>query len=134
MFLVGCGFRVLSRGGGDFAGCGSHGFLVDSDLLLRWFGCGGCTCESALFGCVGWRDALHAHYSEEYQAEYLETVCREVMTNPGILGVSLWQFCDCRTYAGAMALGRPRTFNNKGTFDEYRRPKQAAQVVKAAFG
>jgi beta-glucuronidase len=81
----------------------------------------------------GWRDALHAHYSEEYQAEYLETVCREVMANDGIAGVALWQFCDCRTYSGALALGRPRTFNNKGTFDEYRRPKQAAQVVRSIF-
>ncbi len=81
----------------------------------------------------GWRDQLHAHYSEEYQTDYLETVCREVMANEGITGVSLWQFCDCRTYAGALALGRPRTFNNKGTFDEYRRPKQAAQMVKSIF-
>jgi len=81
----------------------------------------------------GWRDQLHAHYSEEYQAEYLETVCREVVANDRITGVSLWQFCDCRTYANAHALGRPRTFNNKGTFDEYRRPKQAAQVVKQIF-
>ncbi len=82
----------------------------------------------------GWRDPLRAHYTEEYQAEYLDVVCREVMANDAIAGVSLWQFCDCRTYAGALALGRPRTFNNKGTFDEYRRPKQAAQVVKRIFG
>jgi beta-glucuronidase len=81
----------------------------------------------------GWRDQLHAHYSEEYQADYLETVCREVMANKGIAGVSLWQFCDCRTFSGALALGQPRTFNNKGSFDEYRRPKQAAQVVRTIF-
>ena len=81
----------------------------------------------------GWRDPLHAHYSEEYQAEYLGIVCRKVMEDPEIAGVSLWQFCDCRTFAGAKALGRPRTFNNKGTFDEYRRPKQAAQVVRRWF-
>ena len=81
----------------------------------------------------GWRDPLQAHYSEEYQTDYLETVCREVMTNPAILGVALWQFCDCRTYAGARALGRPRTFNNKGSFDEYRRPKAAVRVVGRIF-
>jgi len=28
---------------------------------------------------------------------------------------------------------RPRTYNNKGTFDEYRRPKLAAAAVRAAF-
>ncbi len=81
----------------------------------------------------GWRDQLHAHYSEEYQAEYLQTVCQEVMANDGIAGVAIWQFSDCRTYSSALALGRPRTFNNKGSLDEYRRPKQAVQVVKAIF-
>jgi beta-glucuronidase len=55
------------------------------------------------------------------------------MEDPEIAGVSLWQFCDCRTFASSRALGRPRTFNNKGTFDEYRRPKQAAQVVRRWF-
>lgn len=82
----------------------------------------------------GWRDPLKAHWSEEYQADYLGTVCREVRANPGILGVALWQFCDGRTYANARALGRPRAFNNKGTLDEYRRPKGAYAVVKAHFG
>lgn len=81
----------------------------------------------------GWRDALHGHYSEEYQAEYLALVCREVVDNPAIAGVALWQFCDGRTYPTAYALGRPRTFNNKGTFDEYRRPKQAAAEVRRIF-
>jgi beta-glucuronidase len=81
----------------------------------------------------GWRDAMHGHYTEEYQAEYLGIVCRKVMEDADIAGVSLWQFCDCRTFATARALGRPRTFNNKGTFDEYRRPKQAAQVVRSCF-
>ena len=55
------------------------------------------------------------------------------MANDGIAGVAIWQFSDCRTYSSALALGRPRTFNNKGSLDEYRRPKQAVQVVKAIF-
>ena len=81
----------------------------------------------------GWRDPLKAHWSEEYQADYLGPVCREVRANPGILGVALWQFCDGRTYANARALGRPRAFNNKGTLDEYRRPK-GAYAVAVHFG
>lgn len=81
----------------------------------------------------GWRDRLRAHYSEEYQADLLQAACREILENPGIDGVAFWQFCDGRTYATNMALGRPRTFNNKGILDEYRRPKQAYDVVKALF-
>lgn len=81
----------------------------------------------------GWRDPLHAHWSEEYQQEYLRVVCEEVVANPAIAGVALWQFCDCRTYASARALMRPRAFNNKGTLDEYRRPKLAYGTVRRIF-
>jgi len=81
----------------------------------------------------GWRDPLMAHWSEEYQRDHLRLVCDEVVANSRIAGIALWQFCDSRTYATARALGRPRAFNNKGTFDEYRRPKLAAEAVKEAF-
>jgi beta-glucuronidase len=81
----------------------------------------------------GWRDPLHAHWSEEYQDEYLREVCEEVVSNDAIAGVALWQFCDCRTYASCRALTRPRAFNNKGTLDEYRRPKLAYRTVRAIF-
>jgi beta-glucuronidase len=81
----------------------------------------------------GWRDPLHAHWSEEYQQEYLREVCEEVVKNPAIAGVALWQFCDGRTYASARALMRPRAFNNKGTLDEYRRPKLAYGTVRRIF-
>ncbi|MCF7838640.1 MAG: beta-galactosidase [Candidatus Marinimicrobia bacterium] len=81
----------------------------------------------------GWRDPVAAHWSEDYQRDYLATVCHEVVDNPAIAGVALWQFCDGRTYRGARALRRPRAFNNKGTLDEYRRPKLAYDTVKAIF-
>lgn len=81
----------------------------------------------------GWHDPLHTHWSEEYQAAYLEIACHEILSNPRISGVSLWQFCDSRTVVGARALSRPRAFNNKGIVDEYRRPKLAYTVVKHAF-
>jgi len=81
----------------------------------------------------GWRDPLHAHWSEEYQEEYLRTICQEAKRNPAIAGLALWQFCDCRTYASARALMRPRAFNNKGTLDEYRRPKLAYRAVRDIF-
>ena len=81
----------------------------------------------------GWRDPLRAHWSEAYQADLLETVCKKFEADPRITGLCIWQFCDARTYADSRSIGRPRGFNNKGLFDEYRRPKQAADVVTRHF-
>jgi beta-glucuronidase len=81
----------------------------------------------------GWHDPLNGYWTEEYQDELLNIVCREVVSNERINGVALWQFHDSRTYQGARALGRPRAFNNKGTFDEYRRPKRAFATVRKIF-
>jgi beta-glucuronidase len=99
--------------------------LDDRPFLISEIGAG------ALYG---WRDPLKAHWSEEYQADLLGVVCRRVMEDPRILGVSLWQFCDARTYSDSQALRRPRAFNNKGLFDEYRRAKAAVQTVSEIFG
>lgn len=81
----------------------------------------------------GWHDPLEAHWSEEYQARCLTEVCEMVCSDARIAGVALWQFCDCRTYGSARALMRPRAFNNKGTLDEYRRPKLAFERVRSIF-
>jgi beta-glucuronidase len=98
--------------------------LGDKPFLVTEIGAG---------AIYGWRDPLRAHWSEEYQEEYLRVVCEEVVANDAIAGVALWQFCDCRTYASARALMRPRAFNNKGTLDEYRRPKLAYRMVRSIF-
>jgi len=82
----------------------------------------------------GWRDPHHGLWTEEYQAALLRLACQEAVDNPQVAGIALWQFCDGRTYQGSGALGRPRAFNNKGTLDEYRRPKAAYETVKAIFG
>jgi beta-glucuronidase len=81
----------------------------------------------------GWRDRFRAHWSEEFQAEMLDTICRFVMARPRISGIALWHFADARTYTSAHALKRPRTINDKGTLDEYRRPKLAYDFVRRAF-
>lgn len=72
-------------------------------------------------------------FSEAYQARYLDTAINAVFNNPRCSGIVLWHFSDVRTYSGSRAMNRPRTFNHKGTFDEYRRPKEAYSVVKNAF-
>ncbi|MDA3875256.1 MAG: beta-galactosidase, partial [Kiritimatiellae bacterium] len=77
----------------------------------------------------GWHDPLRVHWSEEYQSDLLDTILRELDAHPRYCGVALWQFCDGRTYANPRSLSRPRAFNNKGVFDEYRRPKMAVQTV-----
>ena len=82
---------------------------------------------------LGFRDPLKTYWSEEYQADYLDTVCDYFKRHDRINGLALWQFSDGRTYAASNVLGRPRAFNNKGTLDEYRRPKLAYDVVKKQF-
>jgi len=81
----------------------------------------------------GWRDPHNDFFTEEYQAELLRRACSEMLDNPRSSGLALWQFCDVRTWSGCSSLGRPRTFNNKGSFDEYRRPKAAAKVVREIY-
>lgn len=107
---------------------------IRSSLKARGFGDKPLIISEIGAGAIyGWRDALRAHWSEEYQRDYLDTVCAEVCRNTEIAGVALWQFCDCRTYSSAMALRRPRAYNNKGTLDEYRRPKLAYDTVRTHF-
>ncbi len=99
--------------------------LKDKPFIISEIGAG---------AIYGWRDRFAAHWSEEYQRDYLETVCEIFRADDRIAGLALWQFCDGRTYSSSRALGRPRAFNNKGTFDEYRRPKLAFDTVRKIFG
>lgn len=81
----------------------------------------------------GWRDPHNDFFTEEYQARYLKEACHAALTHPRCSGIVLWHFSDARTYGGGFAIVRPRTFNNKGTLDEYRRPKAAYQAVRDIF-
>ena len=71
-----------------------------------------------------------SRWSEEYQRDVLDETLRIYLNHDDIFGASIWQFCDCRATETLFA-NRPRTLNNKGTVDEYRRPKLAYDVVKA---
>ena len=81
----------------------------------------------------GFRDRFRTFWTEEYQADLLDEMLRYFFAHDRIAGISLWQFIDCRTYASARALHRPRSFNNKGIFDEYRRAKLGAETVARYF-
>lgn len=84
-------------------------------------------------GLYGWRDAHHDFFTEEFQADYLRTACEAALEHPRCSGIALWHFSDVRTYGGGWSLKRPRTFNNKGTLDEFRRPKAAYAAVRKVF-
>jgi beta-glucuronidase len=96
--------------------------LGDKPLLISEIGCEG------LFGV---RDEYCDFHSEDYQEAYLGAVCREVADNPRFLGVCIWHFSDTRTREHSV--GRTRGYNNKGVFDELRRPKLARNTVRDIF-
>ncbi|MCQ2458362.1 MAG: hypothetical protein MJ142_06495, partial [Clostridia bacterium] len=81
----------------------------------------------------GYHDPLgESKWSEERQASILENQLTAVLSDSGITGVFLWQFADVRVSEDWFA-SRPRTFNNKGIVDEYRRPKLAWRTVKNIY-
>ena len=77
---------------------------------------------------------MHVRWSEEYQADVMDSVTKELLSDDGIAGVFIWQFCDVRVKWGAQNhMKRPNSRNNKGLVDEYRRPKMAYYAVKEIF-
>ncbi len=83
----------------------------------------------------GWRDWNEAHWTEQYQAKLLDMVIRHLfMDRERVCGLSIWLYNDFRTSElVSRLLGRPRSYNDKGVVDEYRRPKLAYDVVKGHF-
>ena len=71
-------------------------------------------------------------WSEERQADILREQITEVLRHPDLCGILIWQFADVRVDEN-WAVHRPKTRNNKGVVDEYRRPKLAYAVVKELF-
>ncbi len=83
-------------------------------------------------GILGYRNAYDSKWTEEYQAETLEKQIKASMAQEGCSGVYIWQFCDIRV-SDEWFWVRPRTMNNKGIVDEYRRKKLSYNVVKKLF-
>ena len=83
----------------------------------------------------GWRDWNEAHWTEQYQAKLLDTVIRHLFIDrQRACGLSIWLYNDFRSSElVSRLLGRPRSYNDKGVVDEYRRPKLAYEVVKRHF-
>lgn len=83
----------------------------------------------AIYGC-------HSHtrdkWTEERQRDILKAQLEAVFAQEENSGVFLWQFCDGRVSSECF-YGRPRTMNNKGIVDEYRREKLAYETVRELF-
>ena len=80
----------------------------------------------------GFRSAARSKWSEERQADILREQLKGVLNDSDITGVFIWQLADCRVSDEWFA-SRPRTMNNKGITDEYRRMKLSCGTVKEIF-
>lgn len=80
---------------------------------------------AAIYGC---HDRLASQWTEEYQSALLARVLDWCISSKRISGLAMWMLTDTRTYVCGQS--RPRGHNNKGTLDEYRRPKLAYEAVK----
>ena len=83
-------------------------------------------------GLYGYRTPYASKWSEEYQQKALEEQLTGVLSHPACSGVYIWQFSDIRISEEWWGT-RPRTMNNKGVVDEYRRPKLCYETVKRIF-
>ena len=83
-------------------------------------------------GLYGYHNSYDSKWTEEYQAATLEEQIKASLDQPGCSGVYIWQFCDIRV-SDEWFWVRPRTMNNKGVVDEYRRKKLSYNVVKRLF-
>ena len=81
----------------------------------------------------GFRDTSSDVWSEDLQAEILEKQLKEIAASDDYIGMYIWQFCDVRVSRIWWALRRPKSRNNKGIVDEYRRPKLAYRIVRDIF-
>lgn len=100
-------------------------------IVMSEFGAGGIAGDIELEEDVFW--------SENYQSNYLEYSLKLFAQHPRIHGSIIWQFCDIRSGTQSCPSGikrilsRPRSFNNKGILNEFRRPKLAYYTTKRIF-
>ena len=100
-------------------------------LVMSEFGAGG------IYGDREFEDDIT--WSENYQQKYIEYTLKLFQEHPRMNGALIWQYCDIRAGTRTResgirrALSRPRSFNNKGIVNEYRKPKLAYYAVKDSF-
>ncbi len=92
-------------------------------FIVSEIGCG---------GIYGSHNKSRAKWTEEGQCDIIERQITPILDNTDCTGVYIWQFCDVRV-TDEWAMKRPRTHNNKGLVDEFRREKMAYYTVKEVF-
>lgn len=99
----------------------------DKPMIVSEFGAG---------AIYGHRDTAREKWSEEGQCDILEENITTYLNNPKLTGMFIWMFADCRITGfreSQLFSQRPKTQNNKGVVDLYRRPKMAYDTVKKLF-
>jgi len=97
--------------------------IGDKPVIMSEFGAGAVRGETSLEA---------PRWTENYQAELLGRAICEYLDSGEISGSYVWQFADIRSNP-RNELTRPRSFNNKGVLDEYRRPKLGYETVKRLY-
>lgn len=80
----------------------------------------------------GYRSNNMDKWTEEYQQYALEEQLTSIFSDTELAGAIIWQYADCRVDKGWFHV-RPKSQNNKGIVDVYRREKLAFQTVKDIF-
>lgn len=73
-----------------------------------------------------------AKWTEQYQAQVISELIPKFFNEYNVSGTFVWQFCDIYS-SFEKELERPRSFNNKGVLDEYRRPKLGYYALKSIY-
>ena len=81
----------------------------------------------------GYRDRGHCKWSEERQADIIRENLEVYREDKRLTGTFIWQFADCKVTEEEWFSSRARCHNNKGVVDEYRRPKEAFDMIKEFF-
>lgn len=80
----------------------------------------------------GYRSETCCKWSEDYQCQALREQITDVLSFDKCSGLILWQYADCRVDESWFS-NRPKSQNNKGIVDMYRRKKLAFQTVTELF-
>ena len=100
--------------------------LVDKPLIFSEIG--SCAVH-------GWHDNVASQWTEEFQAEYLEQAIKSILGNDRVSGLSIWQFCDTRSYGPyGEVRSKPFGYNFAGVVDPKRQPKISSKTVEKLYG
>lgn len=90
--------------------------------------------ECGASAVYGYRGFCGDKYSEERQSDIIRELLEKLGSFEALSGIIIWQFADCRVDEDfADWVARPKTENNKGLLDIYRRPKLAYYTACDGF-